>query len=55
MMTNWTNKEKTKRQPRTGMRGVCLQVGLSLSFINTLGDLGGHKETQSIDGRYIRQ
>jgi hypothetical protein len=54
MLTSWTYQEHTvKRQPRTGMRGVCLQASLSLSSVNTFS--GGLGQATSIDSRYIRQ
>jgi len=54
MTTSWTSKEHTtKRQPCTGMRGVCLS-GLSLSSVNTFGGGLGQRQAQSIDSRRIR-
>jgi len=56
MTTSWTYQEHTaKRQPRTGMRGVCLGVGLSLSSVNIFGGGLGQRQAQSIDSRRIRQ
>ena len=58
MTTSWTYQEHTvKRQPSTGMPGVCLAGGLSLasvkSVVNTFGGRLGQEA--SIDSRYIRQ
>jgi len=54
MLTSWTYQEHTtKRQPCTGMRGVCLS-GLSLSSVNPFGGGLGQRQAESIDSRYIR-
>jgi hypothetical protein len=53
MLTSWTYKEHTPKQPAyAGMGGVCLRVGLSLSSVNIFGGRLG-QET-SIDSRHTR-
>ena len=52
MTTNWTNQEhRAKRQPSTGMPGVCL-LGRAQSSVNVFG--GKLQQAQSIDSRRIR-
>jgi hypothetical protein len=54
MLTSWTYQEHTaKRQPGTGMPGVCLS-GLSLSSVNIFGGGLGQRQAESIDSRRIR-
>jgi hypothetical protein len=56
MLISWTNKEhSTKRQPGTGMRGMCSSVGLGLLPVNTFGGRLGQRQATAIDSRYIRQ
>jgi len=55
MTTSWTYQEHTpKRQPCTGMPGVCLS-GLSLSSVNIFGGGLEQRQAESIDSRRIRQ
>ena len=60
MTTSWTYQEHTaKRQPSTGMPGVCLAGGLSLasikSGVNTFRGGLGQRQAESIDSRRIKQ